>query len=594
MSRRLPAATLRIAGGAVVVWIAFTWAHSVAVLSVAQLLAWAASFGPVRKAVAAAPGDDVHALLALNMIGDVGLGRVVIFPAGDNLVDTYLIKLPLPSVLGVSFPDGSSLVGVHLALVATNFVFVFLGAWLIALPQSRPSGRILLGSVMCALGAGSQALVSWSAGTGGDMILSMVATKVLEVDGPGWQVVVSGAGTGLSILLNGGVLGLGLATGWALGLAWSRSRPSLPASTRRGLLLVGATLVAMALFRTPLGPSIGIEQDEDEEDAPQYVSAQPDYLLLPPSMTPSLVTVGKGATGWEYRVNGEIRRIRCIGYNVITDGMGEAERAGRYDEDFSALRAARVNTILGWNQGMFDEVLLARAARHGLGVILHFNLDPAWDYTDPVLIQGKLGEIRSWARRHRESPALRMWGLGNEVIHKYADARDPRAVAFARFLVRAADLVHGQDPQHPVIYRDAEDVFIAPVSDALRAGRVERPWFVYGMNFFTQRLDTALAEGPSGHLGQPLLVSEFAPLGLGPNDRPSGYLKLWQIVRSHRDRVLGGCAYVWTTAGPEPVDRSLGLTDNAGVPIDDSFPLLADTFRREAAATGLAQSRVVP
>jgi len=88
-----------------------------------------------------------------------------------------------------------------------------------------------------------------------------------------------------------------------------------------------------------------------------------------------------------------------------------------------------------------------------------------------------------------------------------------------------------------------------------------------------------------------LLVSEFAPLGLAPFDRPIGYLKLWGIVRRHGDRVLGGCAYVWNTAGPEPVDRTLGLTDDAGVPVDDSLAGLAAAFGQDAMLGTTARAR---
>jgi hypothetical protein len=42
--------------------------------------------------------------------------------------------------------------------------------------------------------------------------------------------------------------------------------------------------------------------------------------------------------------------------------------------------------------------------------------------------------------------------------------------------------------------------------------------------------------------------------------------------------VLGGLAYVWTTEGPEPVDRDFGLTNANGVPVDDSLNQLARAF----------------
>ena len=47
-----------------------------------------------------------------------------------------------------------------------------------------------------------------------------------------------------------------------------------------------------------------------------------------------------------------------------------------------------------------------------------------------------------------------MWGLGNEVIHKYAAAADPRAAAFSTFIVRAADLIHRDFDRNKWLFAD--------------------------------------------------------------------------------------------------------------------------------------------
>jgi hypothetical protein len=183
--------------------------------------------------------------------------------------------------------------------------------------------------------------------------------------------------------------------------------------------------------------------------------------------------------------------------------------------------------------------------------------------------------------RLKDSPALRIWGLGNEVVHDMARARSPRAPVFSKFLVDAADLIHAIDPAHPIVYRDAEDIYLGPIATALRADGRPRPWFIYGMNFFTARMDDALTKGPTRTLRQPLLISEFGPVGLRPTDRPAAYGRFWSIIRAHRNTLLGGCAYVWTTAGPEPLDRGFGLTNDAGEPVDGSMSALGKLFASE-------------
>src|SRR5207248_804432 len=124
-------------------------------------------------------------------------------------------------------------------------------------------------------------------------------------------------------------------------------------------------------------------------------------------------------------------------------------------------------------------------------------------YIDPHVQEEFLGHIVARVLQHKDDPALRMWGLGNEVLHDRVISK-LKPEPFARFLIQAADTIHALDPNHPVIYRDAEDVFVAPLANALRGNPAERPWFVYGMNFFTTRINEVLTKGPAIALDQPL------------------------------------------------------------------------------------------
>ena len=88
------------------------------------------------------------------------------------------------------------------------------------------------------------------------------------------------------------------------------------------------------------------------------------------------------------------------------------------ERDFARMAALGVNTIQGWNAELFDEGLMNAAAANGLGVILPFELDPKADYSDYATRTRLMGRIEEWVRRFRNHPALHMWGLGNEVLHK--------------------------------------------------------------------------------------------------------------------------------------------------------------------------------
>jgi len=228
-------------------------------------------------------------------------------------------------------------------------------------------------------------------------------------------------------------------------------------------------------------------------------------------------------------------------------------------------------------------VTLTKAQERGMGVIMPYHLPIDGQYADPAYRQQVEEDVLQWVARYKDQPALRMWGIGNEVLHGMAKNLDsPNARAFAPFLIGLADKVHALDPDHPVVYRDAEDVFVKPIKAALDLVPQPRPWFVYGVNFFTYRMCGALRDWGQKGVDAPLIVSEFAPSGLSRDDRPKGYRRMWQCINDGGSRALGGFAYVWTVNGPEASDRSLGLVNGDGTPTDGAFQCLSEDFRLDA------------
>lgn len=305
---------------------------------------------------------------------------------------------------------------------------------------------------------------------------------------------------------------------------------------------------------------------------------------------PSHVAVVGSDYHYQYIVNGEPQVIKGMGMNTqYASQLSPADRAARLDSDMAELSAMGVNTVLGWDPAEFDGVLLDAAQRHGIGVIMPFDLDPSADYTDPAVRQQLHDQVMAWVAQYHGHPALRMWGLGNEVLHKivhpsWVGPQDPererQAEAFSDWLVATADDIHAADPDHPVTYRSAEDAFVDWVIAALdRHGGGPRPWFVWGTNCYQPYLGDIINHW--NQLGMPtaLWVSEFAPGGMAVPDRPDGFATMWGYVRSQPDWVLGGAVYAWTRNGPEGVDRNFGLTDD-GTPVDGrSLDVLTSLFQ---------------
>jgi hypothetical protein len=293
---------------------------------------------------------------------------------------------------------------------------------------------------------------------------------------------------------------------------------------------------------------------------------------------PSRVEVLDSSSGFAYLVNGSPEVIHGVGLNTqYHSQLSPADRWARLDADLTEMRAMGVNTLVGWDPAEFDGVLLDAAQRHGVGVVMPFDLDPDADYTNPAVRADLTGRVLAWVNHYRDHPALRMWGLGNEVLHKivhpaWVGPQDPHhaaeARAFSDWLVQTADAIHAVDPDHPVTYRDAEDAFVGWVARALQRHPAERrTWFIWGTNCYQDYLSRIVDNWPDQGTGLALWVSEFAPGGLEIPDRPAAFTQMWGYIRMHPDWVLGGAVYAWTRNGPEEIDRNLGLTDD-GKPAD--------------------------
>ncbi len=306
--------------------------------------------------------------------------------------------------------------------------------------------------------------------------------------------------------------------------------------------------------------------------------------VLPWANTPSFVSVEKvGENHYRYMVNGAPTVFIGMGYNPIYRNLTPEQRAANYRRDFKILCEAGVNHITGWDadkgyeQDKFDELTLDLAQEYGIGVLMPLNLPPEEDYRDPAFLNQLRIQAVAKINRFKNHPALRMWGVGNEVLTEM-----PRSmyVPYRRFYRELADMFHALDPNHPVIYREAEDTFIRAISMSLSNPR-PRPWFQYGMNIYSLELERILAEWPEAGLNRPVFISEFGAEEYWFENRAEGYVNMWRMLRAHPEYVLGGAPYVWTTEGPEPTDKKWGLMDRDGRPIDGAFAGLAAEWRQE-------------
>ena len=405
--------------------------------------------------------------------------------------------------------------------------------------------------------------------------------------------------------------------------------PVLRASLATSITLLALSAIAAACQVAPIPPAATSAADPLAQIAPAATSAadplaqswapaltrpapsvtlpapQANQAPLPPSLMvvgdrwfaeaiPSRVEIVQSDGGFVYLVNGTPQVIKGMGINTqYHSELSPSDRRARLDADLTEMHEMGVNTLVGWDPAEFDSILLDAAQGLGIGVVLPFELSPDTDYTDPSIRADLTTRVLAWVNQYRDYPALRMWGLGNEILHKivhpaWVGPQDPHqaaeARAFSDWLVETADAIHAADPNHPVTYRDAEDAFVGWISRALERHPAEsRPWFIYGTNCYQNYLSSIVDNWPDQGTGLALWVSEFAPGGLAIPDRPPAFSEMWGYIRRHPDWVLGGSVYAWTRNGPEEIDRNLGLTDD-GKPVDGhSLDAIASFFQADDA-----------
>jgi hypothetical protein len=308
-----------------------------------------------------------------------------------------------------------------------------------------------------------------------------------------------------------------------------------------------------------------------------------------------------------YKVNGRPETIRGMGYNPIVDGLTPVQRQARLTRDLSSMAEAGVNTLIGWNPSAIDGLTLDVAHQAGIGVALPFDVDFTLNVRDPAVRQGFTTAVLAWVTQYKEHPALRIWAIGNEVLQRSVppdwcsslptDEQAGWSAAWCDLLLETADAIHEADPLHPVLYREADDAYAPWLAQAMERRPAERRWLICGMNVYHPRLGTLLGRWPGRHVPTPLLVSEFGALNAPRQERAARLRELWTVIRSFRGYVLGGAVYVWSTDGPERVDRQLGLVDGHGVPVDDALDTVATMYHadeRRAATRALPAARTGP
>lgn len=611
--------------------------HQATTLGMATSLRTAASSNLVRDFLMLAGVDPVYASVFNRTMGNIeAQGLAIGGPLGTILHQAapQLFAPPEKVVPGAWVTalvgDGVSVLASALAKIGTNSAFMVGGLVLLAFGMRRGGAKqrlpllalVFLSAALQARGLAGLIRHTFTPEDLEIMGISHIFTKLFPINAETYRELVSGPFHSFAPYLIPSTVIFGI-YGATLAVLLMRSKwtgngnaklrlmarraldsPLLRPARGFGYQPLAAVAILAAAITSPVILPSRADYDFPVEEPGVYAEAaeeSPVSALEPapndkqtPAQGPSKVVISGSRNSYSYKVDGRQETIRGMGYNTMYSHLSLKDRAARYDWDFFQMKAAGINTVLGWEREQFDELTLQKAQEYGLGVVLPYHLPGNGDYGNPVYEEKLERDVKEWVKRFKSYPALRMWGLGNEVIHYINNPSAPRARHFAQFYVKLADAVRAVDPDHPVIYRDAEDRYVGPIRDAFQKGGAPRPWFVYGVNFFTYRICEALANWPKTGMDSPLVVSEFAPSGLSLEDRPKGYLRMWKCIASQYPSTLGGFIYVWTTNGPEAIDRTMGITDVDGLPVDRSLWAMGRAFHRHGDSASQRDTNTLP
>jgi hypothetical protein len=590
--------------------------HELAVAALASVLHVGVATGAWQPIIQLLGFDPIYAGAAIRALGGVQVdGFAVAGPLGDALSNALpAVFLPPGRVVdgaGISMvaSAGAPAIGRGVAAFGADVVWLAIGLWLFW-RWRRTSWRVALIGLLIQAQIAINHLMDAQVGLADINASGVPFAVALAAPNSGWFTSDLGR---LSGEVRDLIVGLALvAVGYLsaallvlLGQAVNRRRNagstdqtdtvSWRPRNRRAVAVLSVCL-AVATAWSPIGAlAFGESNWQAAAGVRIHSSTRAGARIAGLSHTLRLagatrVAITQGSSGgWQYLVDGNPEIIRGVGYNPQYAGLSPTERASLYERDFGHMRRLGINTIEGWFEGQFDSVTLDSAARNGIGVLMPFELNQDWDYTDPQVRATIVERVSAYVERYKQHPAVRMWAPGNENLHRIlyprwmsqenVPAARARADAFAAFLPLLVDRIHEVDPDHPVVYRDAEDVYLRWITSAFAQSGGDRPWLIYGANVYSEaRLQQIISQWPAQWPGRALLVSEFAPGGVGPAERPLGFQQQWAVIQSRADVVLGGLAYTWATNGPEDLDRVFGLVDATGIPTDGALAALSSAY----------------
>ena len=246
------------------------------------------------------------------------------------------------------------------------------------------------------------------------------------------------------------------------------------------------------------------------------------------------------------------------GWELLRGGEPYVIRGAGGSHSLAALAAAGGNSLRTWsaeNEQGEDTAGTLLDEAHALGLTVTVGIwlgheRHGFDYSDPEQLEAQLDRARRIVLRHRDHPAVLLWGVGNE-MEGFGEGGDARIWTAVNDV---AAMVKELDPNHPVM----------AVTSFAHGDRVEfvhnrSPAIdVHGINAYGGAvvLPAFLEERGAS---KPYVVTEFGPVGpwempttewgapieQTSTDKAAFYERAWREGIEASPSSLGGYAFLW-------------------------------------------------
>jgi hypothetical protein len=241
------------------------------------------------------------------------------------------------------------------------------------------------------------------------------------------------------------------------------------------------------------------------------------------------------------------------GWRLLRGGEPYLIRGAGGDASLEQLAAAGANSVRTWNADGASEIL-DEAHSHGLTVTIGIWLGHerhGFDYNSEAQVREQFERAREIVLRHKDHPALLLWGIGNE-MEGFENGDNP---AIWTAVNDIAAMVKELDPHHPTM----------AVTAFVHGERIEylhrrSPAIdIHGINAYGGAVVVREQLRECG-ASKPYVLTEFGPLGTWEmpttewgvpfeqtsHEKAAFYRRAWEEgVAGGRDLALGGYAFLW-------------------------------------------------